>query len=131
MPAPRLGSSRQCVVFRPCPVPGLLSFVFAECSDSCSFWGAKCVVLRVRSAEFAAFKTVNPFVFKYFLASFPLFSIFPSVLLSVIPGHFRFHLSVGASWRQATTICLEHDHNYRLSCGLGFVKQKIAQSLRT
>jgi len=86
MPAPRLGSSRQRVVFRPCPAPEVLSFVFVKCSVFCSVWGAKRVVLRAKRAKFAAFKTVTSFVIKYFLASFPLFSIFRSALLIRCPG---------------------------------------------
>jgi hypothetical protein len=38
--------------------------------------------LRAKRATFAALKNVRSFVFKYFLASFPLFFIFCSSLLS-------------------------------------------------
>jgi hypothetical protein len=68
-----------------------------------------------KRAQFAASKRVTFFVFNDFLASFPRFSIFCSVLLLFLPEHSAVGPGIGAAWRQATTKCLEYDHNYRLS----------------
>ena len=54
----------------------VLGFVFAKCGDFCSCLSQIAVNLRAKRAKYAAFKTVIPFVFKYFLASFPRFFIF-------------------------------------------------------
>jgi hypothetical protein len=80
----------------------MFSFVFAKWGVICSFWGPKCVALRAKSAEFAAFKKVMSFVFKYFFASFPLFFIFRNV-----PSHPRagaIPLSIGR-WRVPAPAC--------------------------
>ena len=46
----------------------------------CSFQRPNCADLRVKRAQFAAFKKVMSFVFKYSLASFPLFLCFVPLL---------------------------------------------------
>ncbi len=78
-----------------------------------------------KRAQCAASKRVTFFVFRHFLGSFPRFSIFCSVLLLFLPKHSAIVPGIGAAWRQATTKCLECDHNYRLSWARGVVKRKM------
>jgi len=68
----------------PCLRSANLGFVSAKRGLFCSFWGQIAVNLRAKPAEFAAFKKVMSFVFKYSLASFPLFFIFADALLSAV-----------------------------------------------
>jgi hypothetical protein len=51
-------------------------FILRKMLESCCFAHSICASLRVKCAQFAALKKVMPFVFKYFLASFPLFLYF-------------------------------------------------------
>jgi len=55
--------------------------------------------LCAKRAQIAPFKTVTSFVFKYFLASFPLFFIFCSSLHSPIAGTLPLSLAPGAPRR--------------------------------
>ena len=68
------------------------------------------------------------FVFKYFLASFPLFFIFCSSLQSPVAGPFRFPLRHRAPWCSLATICPEQDHHDRLSQPGEAVKRKIQKN---
>lgn len=51
-------------------------YVLAKCGLSCSVFGQISVNLRAKRAQLAAFRKLIPFVFKHFLASFPLFLYF-------------------------------------------------------
>jgi hypothetical protein len=63
-------------------------FVFGKRGVLGSFWGQIAVNLRAKRAEFAAFRKVMSFIFKYSFASFPLFFISYNVLLSPVhPNH--------------------------------------------
>jgi len=75
-------------------------FVFAKCSVFWSYRGQIGVDLRAKRASFAAFKKRLSFVFKYFLASFPLFSIFCSSLHSPTPELLCFSSRSEACLRQ-------------------------------
>ena len=70
---------------------------------------------------------MTSFVFKYFLASFPLFSIFCSIPTFLVLEVFHLGLRAGASQRPATTNCREVDHNYRLSWPRQVVKRKMQE----
>ena len=61
-------------------------FVCANYGVFCFFQALFCLNLGAKCASFAAFKEVISFVFKYFLASFPLFLYSPGF---VIPGEGR------------------------------------------
>ena len=89
------------------------------------FWGQIGVDLRAKRASFAAFKKRLSFVFKYFLASFPLFSIFCNYLFFPIARAARLCFVFRRPRQLLTTMCPQYDHNYRLSWGSGFVKRKM------
>jgi hypothetical protein len=68
-------------------------------------WGLKDVDFRAKRATFAALKKVRSFVFKYFLAWFPLFFIFLAPWASAIVPITRFSFAVRQRRRPATTEC--------------------------
>jgi len=90
----------------------------------CCFQTLFCANLRAKRAQFASFKKVMLFVFKYFLASFPLFFIFWSSLHSPIAGTLSLSL---ASRRTPATFCPEQHHHGRLSHPCAAVKRKMQQ----
>jgi len=53
--------------------------------------------MRSKRAQFAAFKKVTSFVFRYFLASFPLFCVSTQFALPPSPGPFRSLERLGSS----------------------------------
>ncbi len=67
---------------------------------SCSFRALICADLHAKRAQFAALKKVMCFVFRYFLASFPLFFICCSSLISPSAGLLRFSSQSEACPRQ-------------------------------
>jgi len=71
--------------FLACPLRSL-SFVLRKTRGSCSVQHSICAKLRVKCARFAASKKVMSFVFKYFLALFPLFLYFSALPQ---PGNFE------------------------------------------
>ena len=68
-----------------CPLRRL-SCVLRKTRACCSVQRSICADLRVKCAQFAATKKVMSFVFKYFLASFPLFLYFCALPR---PGNFE------------------------------------------
>ena len=111
----RLCCSRQCVTL-PASLCSPPMFVFrrklrGSCSFSASNW---CGLARKLRDQF--------FVFKDFLASFPLFFISVAVCFPLTPEPSQLALGLAAPERWPMTNCLQHTHKYRLSWLLDFVK---------
>ena len=117
--------SRLVVIFTASPRARGFRFVFAKCGVLCFFSAQIALKMRSKRANNAASKIATSFVFKYFLASFPLFSIFCNFLHFPIGRTIPSSSGVRQSRRSPATICPPHDHNYRLSCGPGLVKRKM------
>ena len=95
--------------------PGSLRLRLRKLCCSCSFQALICADLCAKRANCAAFKKRLSFVFKYFLASFPLFSIFCNYLFVPIVRAVRLCFVFRQPRRLSTTMCPQYDHNYRLS----------------
>jgi len=118
-------TSRQSVLIGPPLSLQRLRLVLVKSGVLCSFSGQIALKMRLKRAIYAAFKMPTSFVFKYFLASFPLFSVFWSYLrfpiAPAIPS------SAAVRWFRSlpTTMCPYADHSYRLSHRQKVVKRKI------
>jgi len=118
-------TSRQFVLIDPPLSLQRLRLVLIKSGVLCSFSGQIALKMRLKRAIYAAFKIPTSFVFKYFLASFPLFSVFWSFLCFPIAP--AIPSSAAVRWFRSlpTTMCPSADHSYRLSHRQKVVKRKI------
>ena len=118
-------TSRQYVVIRRAfPQRSFASFC-ASCAVFAPFSVRFVPICAQNACNLQHSKNRFSFVFKYFLASFPLFSIFWISRVPLAPEHSRLTSRRVVLWPSPTTICPHHDHNYRLSCPPRLVKRKM------
>jgi hypothetical protein len=123
-------TSRQSVLIHPPVSQQSLRLVLVKSDVLCSFSAQIALKTRLKRAIYAAFRIATSFVFKYFLASFPLFFIFCSSLHSAIPRLLRFSSRSEACPRQCVrkmTTIIGYHRPLSLSSGKCKVGQTVGQ----
>ena len=118
-------TSRQYVVVRPPIARRSFTSFCASCAVFAAFSVRFVPICAQNARNLQHSKKLFSFVFKYFLASFPLFFIFWISRVPLAPEHSRLTSRRVALWPSPTTICPHHDHNYRLSRRSRLVKRKM------
>ena len=115
-------TSRQCVVVQSAiPRRSFASFC-ASCTIIARFSVRFVPICAQNARNMQHSKKSFPFVFKYFLASFPLFFIFLTSRAPSRAGSSRFPSRRVARWASPTTMRPHYDHKYRLSLRPRLVK---------